>query len=315
MNITWGDPRAAAYAHAHAPPHGGPQTPTPPGHRKLRKKVSFAPGHTSVYAEDTVPLTPSPLSTPIQTPSSTPLKPKSSVGVGGGLRSAFRRLGVRNPSPPPLRPPSPSGSDHSDTSWHHHDRYFPEYEPLYPTTKPFTDPFQYALTHEEVRRQHHQAVLGQSVALHYPDLPSWSEYTGEKGKDKSKVGWQSGRWGTEGWTGYGWDGETLPTSEGLTFGAPMPKGVAIVPPDQAQGGGGGGGGGGGKKKKKGKGGGGGAGMLRRPAAGMEKEETREGEETKTRAKRGSARGPNIGAKHADNDSDLGECEEDMRRAV
>jgi hypothetical protein len=56
-------------------------------------------------------------------------------------------------------------------------------------------------------------------------------------------------------------------------------------------------------------------MLRRPAAGMEKEETREGEETKTRAKRGSARGPNIGAKHPDNDSDLGECEEDMRRAV
>jgi hypothetical protein len=204
MNITWGD--------QHAQPH------TP---RKLKKKVSFRhPAEES----DAEPL--SPFTTPLMTPALTPRK------SSGGLKSAFRRLGVRNPSPPPLRQPSPTPSDGSDQSWHHHDRYFPEYEPLFPTTpaSAWTNPYEYALTPDEIRRQHQQAVLGQAVAIHYPELPRWQEYAGEMGKAKNKAGWQSGKWGTEGWTGYGWEGESLPTADGLTFGAPMPNGVAILPP-------------------------------------------------------------------------------------
>lgn len=269
------------------------------GHRKLKKKVSFAAGHMPAHQ----PALPAPAESD-QDPLLTPFGAQPSMATGGGsggLKSAFRKLSLRKPSSttpqpdhdfdagayapldlnyPPEEalapaPPSATSSVSSEQSWQHHDSYFPDYEPLFPTSTSgtggsssdyaYTDPFLEAMTPLEIQQEHHNAVLGQSIAIHYPDLPSWSEYAaaggakggGSGGGAGEKAGWYTGKWGTvDEWTGYGWDGEKLPTASGAIFGVPMKEGIEIVLDDKKkQGGGEGGGGGGeggegGKKKKK-----------------------------------------------------------------
>lgn len=152
-----------------------------------------------------------------------------------------------------------SALGHSDEggteSWHHHASYFPEYEPIHPSptvipglpdvhnhTAYFPDyepifhhshpinaypgasgALAYALTTPEAEAAKHAARVGHSVSIHYPDLPRFAEYQSVS----VPPGWQGNKWGVEGWTGYGWQGEKLPSGEGLTFGAPMPKGVPV----------------------------------------------------------------------------------------
>ena len=121
------------------------------------------------------------------------------------------------------------------------DSYYPIYQPIYPTSIPtYPGAAVYALPPSEAQALTRQ--FGDSVALHYPDLPAFAEYVG-KG-DKGKV-WSSGS--ASGWSGYGWD------HSGAGFADGMVKGEVI------KGDGAGKGGGGGAKKKKGKGGEGGEG--------------------------------------------------------
>lgn len=135
----------------------------------------------------------------------------------------------------------------SGDDWHHHVSYYPEYEPIYPPVSNM-DPWPRAHppTAAEIQARRHSTALGHAVTIHYPDLPKFEAYTGVAA-DKAKTGWTSGKYGIEGWTGYGWDGEALPDADGLTFGTPMPKGVPI----EVEGGMKKGGGGGGKGKKDG----------------------------------------------------------------
>ena len=113
----------------------------------------------------------------------------------------------------------------------------------------------YPLTPAEVQAHQHSKALGHSVAIHYPVLPTWDEYSGGGKADKTKTGWTSGKWGVEGWTGYGWDGGKLPNTDGLSFGAPMPQGLPLDTDEgkKKKGGGGDGGGDGGGKKEEGEG--------------------------------------------------------------
>lgn len=171
------------------------------------------------------------------------------------------------------------GGDQSEEGgldpWHHHTSYFPEYEPIHPPSDAvpglpgvsnhstyfpdYTPVFHtshpvhaypgasgalaYALSTPEAEAAAHAQRVGHSIAIHYPDLPRFAEYQQQQqqqgGKGVSSA-WQSGKWGVEGWTGFGWAGEKLPMEDGTTFGAPMPKGVPI--PTEKEGG---------KKKKKG----------------------------------------------------------------
>jgi hypothetical protein len=157
-------------------------------------------------------------------------------------------------------PPSPAPSHERDDQpeWKHHESYFPEYTPIYPTTT-FADPYAkaYLLTPAEIQAQQHAARVGHAVAVHYPMLPPFADYSsGAKGQGA----WQSGQWGTSNWTGFGLSGEKLPDTEGKTFGAPMPKGIPNPDPNEKEkkgkGGGGGGDGGGGGGGGDGGGGGG-----------------------------------------------------------
>jgi hypothetical protein len=169
-----------------------------------------------------------------------------------------------------------------------HATYFPDYTPVFHASHPVhaypgaSGALAYALSTPEAEAAAHAQRVGHSIAIHYPDLPRFAEY-----QSTAKAGstWQSGKWGVEGWTGFGWTGEKLPMEDGTTFGAPMPKGVPLpkdnegkgkkgkkkdgeggeddgegdekegeAGPDAAKGGGdaeggGGGGGGGGKKNK------------------------------------------------------------------
>lgn len=174
--------------------------------RKLRKK-SYPAGF-------------APIETP-PTPEPTPTRPAKP--------SLFSRLTGKTSTPtypssaavqaPPSPPPSPT------PGWKHHDSYFPEYTPIYPSTT-FADPYArpYLLTPAEMQAQQHVARVGHAVAVHYPMLPPFDQYSG--GAAKGQGAWQSGQWGSSNWTGFGLNGERLPDGEGKTFGAPMPKGVA-----------------------------------------------------------------------------------------
>jgi len=135
----------------------------------------------------------------------------------------------------------------SDDEWHHHQYYFPEYEPIYPHTSTY-DPWAraYPLSPAEMQARQQSAALGHAVAIHYPALPRFAEYNSGGGADQAKAGWTSGKYGAEGWTGCGWEGEKLPNADGASFAAPMPKGVPLEGEGKKKGGGGGGGG---KKKK------------------------------------------------------------------
>ncbi|ORX38388.1 hypothetical protein BD324DRAFT_620656 [Kockovaella imperatae] len=113
--------------------------------------------------------------------------------------------------------------------------------------------FAYALDPAVSQAQAYSAAMGHNVIVHYPDLPKFGEYQGGKGS------WSSARRGTDGWTGYGWEGEgtKLPDKDGLTFGAPMPKGQELSKAGSVSGGGAGalpsgGGDGGGKSRSKSK---------------------------------------------------------------
>ncbi|EIW68222.1 hypothetical protein TREMEDRAFT_63386 [Tremella mesenterica DSM 1558] len=129
--------------------------------------------------------------------------------------------------------------------WHHHESYFPEYTPIFPPISKYTGTATpYMMSAAEKQATWHSKTLGHAVTVHYPDLPSWADYG--KNIPKTQGSWQSGRWGVEGWTGYGYDGEKLPNAQGETFGAPMDKGVLSKTGDDGKGGG---------KGKKGKGGG------------------------------------------------------------
>lgn len=150
-----------------------------------------------------------------------------------------------------------SEAESSTATWHHHDRYFPVYSDadiFGPTSAPsaaatspytFTSPFENALTPIELQAIEHSKMSGRPVVVHYPDLPAFKDYL--QGKTPEAIGWNSPKWGTQGWTGYGWGGGVLPDKEGKTFGVPMPEGKTPA---------GAGGGGGGKKKGKGGAGGG-----------------------------------------------------------
>ena len=99
-----------------------------------------------------------------------------------------------------------------------------------------------------MQARQHSAALGHAVAIHYPALPRFAEYNSGGGADQAKAGWTSGKYGAEGWTGCGWEGEKLPNADGASFAAPMPKGVPLEGEGKKKGGGGGGGG---KKKEEG----------------------------------------------------------------
>lgn len=214
--------------------------------RKLRKK-----GHpTGLPPVEGAPPTPDP----------TPERPKSSFfsRFTGAGKNSTTYPSSDQVKVPPSPPPSPG--------WKHHDSYFPEYTPIYPTTT-FADPFAqpYLLTPAEMQAQEHAARVGHAVAVHYPMLPPFSEYQSAGGKTQGA--WQSGHWGNSNWTGFGLNGERLPDGEGKTFGAPMPKGVL---PEGAKGAGGGG-------AKKGKGGDG-AGAGAGSAAGADGEQAQDAEQ-------------------------------------
>lgn len=228
MNITWGNPPD----------------------RKLQKRVHYSPTtpqHHHPVVNSTSPQTPE------SSPSSEKDKPKR------GILSILKRRPSHSaqhsliPGTDGHRASSPTPSNVSGQSWHHHTSYFPDYDPIYPTTT-FIDPYAsaFGLTAAQAQAQAHSAAVGHAVSIHYPMLPSFAEYNQGGGAKLQGAGvWQngSGSWGNADWTGYGLNGERLPDTEGKTFGAPMPKGVPLEE-EKKKGGGGGGG------KKKGKGGGG-----------------------------------------------------------
>ncbi|CAD6576775.1 MAG: hypothetical protein TREMPRED_001768 [Tremellales sp. Tagirdzhanova-0007] len=160
--------------------------------------------------------------------------------------SWLHNLRLTSANTKPLQPstPTPNSMTNSDHDWHHHSSYYPEYEPIFPLT--------YSQNTLPRFQAHQQSDFGHSVAIHYPVLPLWRDYNGGSVGDKTKTGWTSGKSGVAGWTGYGWDGEKLPNADGLSFGAPMPKGVPLDGDEgkKKKGGGGDGGGDGGEKKEK-----------------------------------------------------------------
>jgi len=190
-------------------------TQTPP--RKLQKKrVTFTPS--TAGESDDVPVTPvTPGNQDIVTPYDSyypeyepvltsiisiapPTPDPTPPGDEKKLKkrsSWLRKLRLTNPDPEIKLPPAPTPTGTGD-DWHHHPSYFPEYEPIYPPV-PTADPWPraYHLTPAEMTAQQHSKALGHAVAIHYPDLPSWAAYTGG-GKEKTKTGWTSGKWGVEG---------------------------------------------------------------------------------------------------------------------
>jgi hypothetical protein len=205
---------------------------------------------------------PTPLATPVAGEKKT--KKKGGVAKLLGCKPVDQPVLPTPPFDHPLAQASTStgalslngGSDEGGTeSWHHHASYFPEYEPIHPpvtsvpglpgvhnheTYFPDYEPIfhsshpihaypgasgalAYALSTPEAEAARHAARVGHSVSIHYPDLPRFAEYQSVGGAP----GWQGNKWGVDGWTGYGWQGERLPDGEGLTFGAPMPQGVGV----------------------------------------------------------------------------------------
>ncbi|KAK1927158.1 hypothetical protein DB88DRAFT_543639 [Papiliotrema laurentii] len=148
------------------------------------------------------------------------------------------------PTYEPVRPPASANNQDGDSG---HDSYFPDYTPILSASHPLhaypgtSSAVSYALSPHEAERAAAGATIGRSV--HLPDLPRFAEYqvAATTAGAKGGSGWQAGKWGVEGWTGYSWAGEKLPDNNGLSFGAPMPPGVQI--PKE------------GEKKKKGDGGG------------------------------------------------------------
>lgn len=206
--------------------------------RKLRKK-----GYPASAQPDAVPLVPTAIP---PTPNTTPERRRSGFFSKLSSRSSqpgtsvAATAGSTSHHHPPTPPESPG--------WKHHDSYFPEYTPIYPTTT-FADPYarSFKLTPAEIQAQQHAARVGHAVAVHYPMLPPFADY--QSAAPKTQGAWQSGQWGNSNWTGFGLSGEKLPDAEGKTFGAPMPKGVPVEDPKA------GGGGAGAAGAKKGKGGG------------------------------------------------------------
>ncbi|WVR09464.1 hypothetical protein IAU60_006531 [Kwoniella sp. DSM 27419] len=248
MHITWDEPYS---------PHYGtiprPVTPTSilasSGHRKLHKspkQVRFTP---STSGDDAGLSDPSPTPytyTGLPTPGTTPEKHKE---VKQYKKPSWMRwpatLRIANPDVKAQSTDPPSPTD-SDQSWHHHESYYPEYEPIYPVAPSTAQPTAHPLTPAELQAQAHAARVGHAVAIHYPDLPAFAQYT--LAGDKGKTGWQSGRYGTLGWNGFGWEEDRLPAPGQLTFGAPAPAGVPVEGAKKKK-----------KKKKKKKGGAGGGG--------------------------------------------------------
>lgn len=121
--------------------------------------------------------------------------------------------------------------------------YYPDYEPVYPAVQA-GGARAYALAFDHAQMADRAARMGLH-AVQWPELPAFSTYTGagagaDKDKDKAKTGWRTAPWGTEGWTGFGWEGEKIPNAQGQTFSAPMPKGEPVLIEEEK---------GGGKKKK------------------------------------------------------------------
>ena len=203
---------------------------------KLKKnKVQFTPG------PDGNPYLPTPDTTPERPTGKAKGKPKSAMKASPAMFPSGEPIKGMTEMHPLLQR-QPAGGD-----WKHHDSYFPEYTPIWPK-KPYTGLANvYGLSEAERQADSHSQTMGHAVSIHYPDLPSWAEYG--KTIPKGQTGWQTTKLGTEGWTGYGYDGNKLPNAQGQTFGAPMPPGEQIQG-QQGQGGGK-------KNKKKNKGGGGG----------------------------------------------------------
>lgn len=239
----------------------GPSTSTPPQNHRPKMNVTWDDTSRKLRKKGHPPQSSSMMAAP-PTSEPTPEKTKPSF---------FSRLS-RKPSYPPNAsvgptahevgsgtgaPPSPPSSP----GWKHHESYFPEYTPIYPTTT-FADPYAraYMMTPAEIQAQQHAARVGHAVSVHYPMLPPFNEYG--SGASKGQGAWQSGQWGNSNWTGFGLNGERLPDGEGKTFSAPMPKGVL---PEKPKAVGAGGGGGDGKKKGGEEGGGGGAATADTPA--------------------------------------------------
>ena len=214
-------------------------------HRKLSKK-GVGP----------VAVPPAPPATNPQYPPTLETTPerKPSMFSRFGSKQKGKQVHYDTPGAPPT-PTSPQIED-EEPGWKHHESYFPEYTPIYPTTT-FTDPYAkaYLLTPAEIQAQQHAANVGHAVAVHYPMLPPLGDYSATRGQGA----WQSGQWGNSNWTGFGLSGEKLPDSDGNTFGAPMPKGIPNPEPGAKGKGGGGGGEGGASKAEEGGGGGGGGG--------------------------------------------------------
>lgn len=259
MSITWNEPKH--HNKLHKPP---------PGHRNT---VHYTPPPDTplILAPDV--LVPS---TPVAIP---PTPETSPEGDGHKVKrkSSFisRLLPSRQPQNPhtpaqpmPMAlPPSPPAE-----TWQHHTSYFPEYEPIHPTSTPtissnaartyfpeytplrtpshplnqypgLSGAFAYALTPAESAALGHQSRVGQAAVVHYPNLPQFSEYTtvtAPAGKG-GKIAWTSGQWGHAGWNGVSWDADKAGT-DGLSFATPMPVGENLPPPEEE-----------GKKKGKGKG--------------------------------------------------------------
>lgn len=116
----------------------------------------------------------------------------------------------------------------SPASWTHHASYFPEYTPIMQPQPTVVDT--YATGNEPIlgdthsqalaTASAHAALVGHPVAVHYPSLPKFDDYPASKN-------WRRSTWGMQGWTGFGWAGETLPDKNGLVFGNPMPEGKAF----------------------------------------------------------------------------------------
>ena len=253
--ITWGTPKNPNQHHKlqKAPPKQVHFTPLP-----STADATFSPS--SIPGLDPITGLPTPDASPTQKP---PKKKSSLISRLLPSRSAA-------PPSPALTDDAHGGQFNQEEpidgdTWHHHPSYFPEYEPIYrsPTSIPgdanvtghdryFPDytpinhsshpihqypgvssAVAYALSTPEAQAASHAARVGHSVAIHYPDLPRFADYTAQGGQGGGGKGWTSGRWGVEGWTGYGWEGEKLPDKDGMVFGAPMAKGTPLPWPGES----------------------------------------------------------------------------------
>ena len=199
-----------------------------------------------------------PTTTPPAPLASNPVYPATPEHTPKRKKSIFSKCGHKGEPMPVQRDPQTIEAevveDDSGPGWKHHESYFPEYTPIYPTTT-LADPYAkaYFLTPAEMQAQQHAANIGRAIAVHYPMLPPFADYSSAKGQGA----WQSGQWGNPNWTGFGLNGEKLPDTEGKIFGAPMPKGVPDAEPGKGKGKGGDGEGGKGGDGAKGEDGGGG----------------------------------------------------------